>query len=191
MKFNVDKIVNRILKEAFTTGPYNTTPNNNDITAKGGTARQMLSAEWFGSPTWPFYQATSMEHQKAVALQQSQSVEGQGEFVPLSTSLSELFIDSPSGMFSDPSSPDYLINMMEEIGYKEQARQLLSIVENPTLDNIDKLINMTEALEADKAPDYVVDYLVSIANTLIEEEAPTTDMANEEEPEDSEEDTEK
>lgn len=186
MKIDVDKIVTKILKEAFTTGPYNTTPDNNDMTAKGGSTRQMLSGEWFGSPAWPYMQSNSADYQKAVAFQQSQSVEGQGDNVMMRGNPME---ESLSDMFTNPNSIDYVVNSLEEVGYTKQAKDLVTIIENPTTDNIDFLINMTEALEADKAPDFIIESLVSIASSLVEgddkevedpDEEPTTEVSDEE-----------
>jgi len=184
MKIDVDKIVTRILKEAFTTGPYNTTPDNNDLTAKGGTARQMLSGEWFGRPSWTFMQSSLADYQKAVAFQQNQSVEGQGDNVMMHGNPME---ESLSDMFTNPNSLDYIVNSLEEVGYTKQAKDLVTIVENPTTDNIDFLINMTEALEADDAPEFITESLIALASYLVEGDADSEEVNDTEEPEDSDE----
>lgn len=175
MKIDVDKIVTRILKEAFTTGPYNTTPGSNGLSDKGGTTRQMLSGEWFGSPAWPFMQASSKDYAKAVELQQSQSVEGQGEHVGVGgvneSYLASILEDSPSSLLADTNSVEFLLNSIEEVGYTKESKEIALILENPTVDNIDRLISITESLEADKAPDFIVERLIDLTTFLVENES--------------------
>ena len=201
---NIDMVVNDIIREAFTSGDReNTTPNSNGLSDKGGTARQMLSGEWFGSVAWPFDQATSKDYEGSVDLQLDQSQQGQGELVGGATVANEsigrelvdsLLEDSPSYLYSDPTTVGYLVNSLKESSLDDVASLVEQVCDNPILENIDKLLEAAKDLNNSDSDPYFIESLISLATFLIQEEddieASLSDGSQEEEGSDSSDETE-
>jgi len=192
-----NKVANNIIREAFTGGARrNTTPNSNGLSDKGGTARLMLSAEWFGSPTWAFDQSTSQDFEKSAQLQATQAVNGQGEGTSSAPSMMDsvsardivdnLLEDSPASIYDDPESVGYMIRVLGEAGYKEFAARCAEICENATEETVVEISKMIEKLEADKADPYLVEGLQDFAALIISENEGTGTPTEEAAPSESE-----
>lgn len=173
---NEDVIVENLIREAFTSGPSNTTKGNG-MAEKGGTTRQMLSGEQMGSSAWPFQQANSPLFKGSTELQQSQSEEGQGELTDkpptmlktVSESiLDELLEGSPAFIYSDKESVGYLINSLEENGYINQAKTLNRICEGYDEKSPLEILTMVDELQKDNANAFLVEKLIEFGNGLIE-----------------------
>ena len=193
---NPDKIANDIIREAFTSGDRNNvTKDDNGISTPGGTQRQMLSGEWLGSAAWPFDQATNPDFAGSTELQAKHAVAGQGEGVVGSAMESvateivdNLLEDSPSSIYSDPTSVGYLINEMTESGYTEYAATLSTICEDAKEEDVVKVVEMIEKMEADKADPFLIEQLTNFASLLIEDDSKAADDANPSDPNTSKED---
>jgi hypothetical protein len=185
---NTTKFVNDLIREAFTSGDRaNTTPNSNGLADAGGTARQMLSGEWLGSPAWPFDQATSKDFKKSSKLQLDQSKKGQGELVTSGLNAMEsagtdivnsLLEDSPAYLYSDPTTLGYFLEALNESGYTEEAKTIQEVCENPTEENVELLVSIAEKFNESDADPYFAESLVSLIEFITEEDA--TDDAEEE-----------
>ena len=181
---NIDTFVNDIIREAFTSGDRaNTTPNSNGLNDKGGTARQMLSGEWFGSVAWPFDQATSKDFSGSTELQLDQSKKGQGELVGGGSQMEStgkelvdsLLEDSPSYIYSNPETVGYLINALKESFLTDAASLVEDVCENPSIEKLQKLIAIAEELNKEESNAYFVESILSLVETLTEEDEPTED----------------
>jgi hypothetical protein len=180
---NPDKIANAIIREAFTSGDRNNvTPDSNGLDDKGGTARQMLAGEWFGSVAWPFDQPSNSDFAKSNQLQADQSVSGQGELVTggamesVATEIVDsLLEDSPSSIYSDPDSVGYLLNEMCESGYCAEADELKSICACAKEEDVTRVVEMIEKLEADKADAFLIEKLAAFASLLVEDDSAKSD----------------
>lgn len=186
---NPNKIVNDIVREAFTTGDRKNTTKGNGMAEPGGTARQMLTGEWMGSVAWPFDQASSADFEKSNTLQMSQSKSGMGDGTGggfqedvAKEIVNNLLEDSPSAIFSDPDSVGYLINELTESGYAEFAQTVSSICEDAKEEDVVKVAAMIDKLEADKADPFLVEQLSKFATLLIEDDSMAASDKNPEEP---------
>lgn len=174
---NINDIVNNIIKEAFTSGDRNnTTSSGNGLADKGGAARQMLSGSWFGSTAWPFDQVGGI-YNKAANLQLGQSKEGQGERTSKSPEMIEnevgnnlvnkVLEDTPSYIYSDPSTLGYFLNELEEEGYSDYAEELSTIAENlneTSMSRLEEIYN--ELVEADH--EYFASKVASFYNKVVD-----------------------
>lgn len=194
---NPDTIANKIIREAFTSGDRrNTTPNSNGMADKGGTARLMLSGEWFGSTAWPFDQSTSSDFEKSAQLQATQAVAGQGEGTSTTPSMMDsvsardivdnLLEDSPASIYDDPQSVGYMLRVLDEAGYTDFAKRCAEICENATEETVVEVSKMVEKLEADKADPYLVEGLQDFAALIISENEGTGTPTEEASPSESE-----
>lgn len=174
----VDNFVNDLIREAFTSGDRaNTTPNSNGLNDKGGTARQMLSGEWFGSIAWPFDQTTSKDFAASAQLQIDQANSGQGEGVGGATMTAEaneivdnLLEGSPAYLYSDPTTVGYFINALRESSLDEVADVIEGVCEAPTEEGVSNLIKIAEELNNNEVDPYFVESLISLIEYITEED---------------------
>lgn len=178
---NPDKIANAIIREAFTSGPENTTSGNNSMGADGNDQRAMLAGEWLGSVAWPFQQTTSKDFEKTKTLQDKQSKSGMGDGHGCGFQESigkeivdDLLEDSPSAIFSDPESVGYLINELQESGYTEEAATISAICEDAKPEDVVKIADMLEKMEASKADAFLIEQVSKFATLLMEDDSNTT-----------------
>ena len=175
---STNQFVNDIIREAFTSGDRsNTTPNSNGLNDKGGTARQMLSGEWFGSVAWPFDQATAKEFAGSTELQAAQANQGQGEGVGGAAMESAgkelvdgLLEDSPSYLYTDPTTVGYFVNSLRESNFDEGASLIEEAIANPTIENLESLMALAEELDKQGADDYFVEGVMSLVEYMMNEE---------------------
>lgn len=194
---NPNKIANKIIREAFTSGDRNnTTPNNNDMYVKGGLQRQMLAGEMVGSVIWPFDQTTNPMFDKLADFELDQAHNGlfgkQGKGTAMESVAKEivdnLLEDSPSTIYSDTESIGYLLNEMCESGYSAEADILKSICEKAKEEDVVKVVAVIEKLETDKADPFLIEQLTKFANLLIEDDSKAADDADPSDPNTSKED---
>jgi hypothetical protein len=174
----VDNFVNDLIREAFTSGDRaNTTPNSNGLNDKGGTARQMLSGEWFGSIAWPFDQTTSKDFAASAQLQADQANSGQGEGVGGAAMESEareivdsLLEGSPAYLYSDPNTVGYFVNALRESSLDSVADIVESVCEAPTEEGVANLLQLAEEMTQNEVDPYFVESLISLIEYITEED---------------------
>jgi hypothetical protein len=186
-----NKIANKIIREAFTTpsGDRRNTTSGHGMADKGGTARLMLSGEWFGSPAWAFDQSSSPAFEKSAELQITQATTGQGEGTGKAPSMMDavtardivdnLLEDSPASIYDDPESVGYMLRVLGEAGYTEFAERCSEICESATEESVVEISKMIEKLEADKADPYLVEGLQDFAALIISENETEQDPSTE------------
>jgi hypothetical protein len=184
---NPNKIANKIIREAFTSGDRNnTTPNNNDMYVRGGTQRQMLAGEMVGSVIWPFDQVSNPMYDKLADFEMGQAHNGLFGKTGSGSAMESVAVeivdnlleDSPSAILSDPDSVGYLINEMYEAGYIDFAATLKDICENAREEDVVKVSAIIEKLEADKADTFLIEQLTRFATQFLiteDDAAPASD----------------
>ena len=184
---NPNKIANKIIREAFTSGDRNnTTPDNNDMYIKGGLQRQMLAGEMVGSVIWPFDQTTNPMYNKLADFEMGQAhngifgktIGGSAMEAVATEIVDNLLDDSPSAIFTDPQSVGYLINEMYEAGYVDEAMVLEGICEDAKPEDVVKVADMLDKLEASGADEFLIEQLTKFATQFLiteEDAAPASD----------------
>ena len=174
-----EQIAEELIREAFTSGDRRNTTQGNGMAEPGGTTRQMLSGEFFGSVAWPFDQSTSPDFERSAQLQQAQAAQGQGEFVTgggdtledVATEIVDgLLEDSPSYLYTDIDSVGYLIQALRESGYDDMAEALVEICKSANEEDVVTIVSMIEALQEEQADPFFVEQLTNFGLLLTEGE---------------------
>lgn len=161
----INEFVDAVFNEALSAGDRNTTQGN-DNSAPGQTTWQMLSGEFFGSPIWPYQQASNPDLAGSTAFQAQHANAGLGELIH---EVTESVLETDLSFYSDPNSVGFLINSLAEFGYPEYSKIVSTMTETP-LEEKDsaKLVEMASDLEKSGAPADLVEQVKGLSEVVKE-----------------------